>query len=196
MGVVQMGELREDFHHLVGALPAGNHDDDVGLGLLGDSVLQHRLTRTERPGNESRTAVGYRIESIYRPDTGFEYARRTRLGHIRLDGTLHRPLLHHRHRMFPALRIFEHGHSMVDIILSCSGHAADGIATLERERHHYLVHYPLLLHLAEPVACLYPVARFGQRTELPECLLVQRRGTLPAPDEQTVHIGQVVLQPS
>ncbi len=73
MGVVQMGKLRENLHHLVGTLAASDHDDDVGLGLLGDGMLQHRLSRTERPRDESRTAVGYRVEGIDRPHARFEF---------------------------------------------------------------------------------------------------------------------------
>src|SRR5699024_6160998 len=63
-GVDQLGELLEYLHHLVGTLAARHHDDDIGIGLLRNSVLEHRLAGTERPGNKTRTALGHRIEGV------------------------------------------------------------------------------------------------------------------------------------
>ena len=62
-GIDQLGELFENLDHLVGTLAAGHDDNYVGIGLLRNRMLEHRLARTERSGDEARTALGQRVES-------------------------------------------------------------------------------------------------------------------------------------
>ncbi len=193
-GIHQLGELLEDLHHLVGALAAGHDDDDIGLGLLRNGVLKHRLAGTERTGNEARTALGQRVEGVDGAHAGLHHARGARLLGIAADGLLHGPLLHHRNRMVLAGGIGHDGHRVGHLVLALRHDALDRIVIGHREGNHDLVGYPLLLHLAQPRCGRHLVARLRERLEGPLALEVDGLGDRTARDEQTVHLLQVVLQ--
>ena len=193
-GVDQLGELLEDLHHLVGTLAACHHDDDIGISLLRNSVLEHRLAGTERPGNKTRTALGHRIEGVDGTNARLHHTRGARLLDVAAHGLLHRPFLHHRDPVLPAFVVRHHGNRVRNLIFPCRNDALDRIIAGHRERHHDLVAHPLLLDLAQPRCGRDLVARLRQRGELPFGREIDRVGDRTARDEQAVHLFEVVLQ--
>ena len=193
-GIDQFGELLKDLDHLVGTLAAGHDDNYVGIGLLRDRVLKHRLTRTERSGDEARTALGQRVESVDGPHARLHDARGARLLPVTAHGLLHGPPLNHRNIVIPTVGIGDDGDRVRNLVLSGGHDALDRIGSLHREGYHDLVLDPLLLDLAQPRCGRNLVAGLGQRLELPLLLEVDRVGDRTARDEQTVHLLQVVLQ--
>ena len=53
---------------------------------------------------------------------------------------------------------------------------------------------PSFLHLAEPVCSDNLVARFSDRGEVPELLVVERVGVFSSLEEYSCHCGEVVLK--
>ena len=194
MGVDQFGELLEDFDHLVGALAAGDHDDDVGVGLFRNGVLQHGLAGAERPRDEARTAFGQRVEGVDRTHARLHDAVGARFLDVAADRLLHGPALHHRHLVVAAFGVGQDGHRVGDLVGARRSDALDRIAARHREGNHDLVGNPLLLHLAQPRSGRDLVARLGQRRELPRLIEIDRVGDRTAFDEETIHLFEVVLQ--
>ena len=194
MRVDQLGELLEDFDHLVGALAARHHDDHVGVGLLRNGVLEHGLARSERPRDKARTTLGHRVEGVDRTHAGLHDARRAGFLRIAAHGLLHGPFLHHRHLVVAAFGVGQDCHRVGDLVFARLGDALDRIAVRHREGNHDLVHHPLLLHLAQPRRRRDLVADLGQRRKFPLDIVVDRIGDRTAGDEQTVHLFEVVLK--
>ena len=194
MGVNQFGELGEDFHHLVGTLTTGSNDYDIGLGLLGDGVLQHRLTCTEGTGDKSRSALYDGVDRINDTHTRFEQFEGARLLHIVGHGSLHRPFLNHIHLHLVTLCIGQHGNGIFNLIVALCGYLLHGADSLLLEGHHDFQGLEVLIHLAEPVRGHHLVAHLGQRYEMPYALLIQRIGVLSSLQEYPLHLIQVVLQ--
>ena len=151
MRIDKLREFREDLHDFIGTLAAGRHDDDVGLSLLGNGVLEHGLAATERPGDKARTALGDGIERIDDTNACLHDLEWPRLLLVTLDGDLDRPFLGHGH--FDVLAVFagEDCNGLVDVVLSGLDYGFDGIFTLEGERYHDLVGEPAFLDFSEPV---------------------------------------------
>ena len=122
MRVDEFRELGEDFHDLVGTLSAGCHHDNVGVTLLGDGVLEHGLSASERSRDEACTALGDRVEGVDYPDSGLHYPVRPWLLDIVFDCYLCRPFLNHCHVHVLAFGIGEYRYGMVDIVLSGLSH--------------------------------------------------------------------------
>ena len=150
MGVIQVGEFRKDLHNLVCTLTTGCNDHDIGFRLLRDSMLEHRLSRTERTGDKSRTTLYDGVESVDDTDTRFEQFERTRLLAIASDSTFHRPFLHHGYIVvFPVL-IRYHSDHIVHFVRTGFGQTLHLVIAFENERHHDLVRLEILRHLSEP----------------------------------------------
>ena len=95
MRVFEFRELGEDFHNLIGTFTAGGDDYDVSLSLLGDGVLQHRLTRTEGTGDEARTTLDDGVEGVDSTDAGLKEFEGTGLFLVVRHSELHGPVLNH-----------------------------------------------------------------------------------------------------
>ena len=192
--VDQFRELGKDLHHLVGALTTGGHHDYLGVALLGDGVLQHGLAAAERARDEAGTAFGNRVEGIHTADARLHNAIRTGFLHVAAHSHFHGPFLHHRDLVLLALRVGEHGHRIVDLVIAFLRHGFHGVAVLERERNHNLVRQPAFLYLAEPVGGVNGVARLREGREVPDLVVVERGGVFAAFEEDVFHRGKVVLQ--
>ena len=131
MRVDKFREFREDFHDLVRTLTAGCHHDDVGITLLRNRMLKHRLSATERSRDEARTAFGNRIQRVNDSDSGFHDLVRPRLFLVAFDSHFHRPFLYHRDRHVFTAFIGKDSYRMVDIVLSGSDNALHGVCSLE-----------------------------------------------------------------
>ena len=131
MRIDQFRELGEDLHDLIRTLAARSHHDDIRITLLGYRMLKHSLAAAERSRDEARTAFGNRIERVNDPDTCFHDPVRSRLLLIGFHSHLYRPFLYHRHRHIIALRIGQHSHSVVDIVLTGRGEALHCVCPLE-----------------------------------------------------------------
>ena len=194
MLVFQFGEFGENLHHLVGALAASRHNDDVGVGLFGKSVLKHRLSAAERSGNKARAAFGNRVQRVDAADARLHNLERTRLVGITANGHLHRPPLNHSHLNVVAVGIGEHGNGVGYLIIARFRDSFHSVSALKGERHHNLVRQPALLHLAEPVGGHNLLTDFGQRLETPQLIGVERGRVLATLQEHTRHCRQIVLQ--
>ncbi len=62
--VLQLRELQQHVGHLVAALAAADVDDDLGVGPLGQLVLDDGLARAERAGHAGGPALGDREEGV------------------------------------------------------------------------------------------------------------------------------------
>ena len=62
--IAQQGELVEHLRHLVAALPAADVDDDVGLGELGQRLLDHRLAVPKPPATATASSLGHGEEEV------------------------------------------------------------------------------------------------------------------------------------
>ena len=69
MRVYQFGEFLKDFHNLIGTLTTSSDNHNIGFCLLAYRVLQDCLTRTERAGNKTCTALYYWVQGINYTDT-------------------------------------------------------------------------------------------------------------------------------
>ena len=118
MRVNQFGELRKDFHNLVGTLTAGGNNYDIGFRLLGDSMLKHRFTCTERAGDKSRTTFHNRIDGIDYTYTGFQQFERTRFFLIVRHGTFHRPFLYHIHLNIITFSVSQDGNRIFNAVIT------------------------------------------------------------------------------
>ena len=136
--VDQFGELCEDFHYLVGTLTAGGYNHDVRLSLLGNSVLKHRLTRTEGAGNKARSAFYDGVHRIYDAHTRLQQLEGTRFLFIVGHGALHGPLLYHVDGHFRTILGNEHSHGVLDGVIAFGHNGFHGADTFLRERHHNL----------------------------------------------------------
>ena len=172
MLVFQFGELGEDFHHLVGTLAASRHNDDVGVGLLGQGVLQHGLAAAERSGDEARATFGDGIERVDGAHTRFHHLEGTRFLRIAAHGHLDRPFLHHCHFHILAFRVGQRGDGVSDLVLSSSRNTLHSVRPFEVERHHDFVGQPAFLDFAQPVGGHHLVASLGEGCEVPKFLFV------------------------
>ena len=157
-------------------------------------MLEHRLARAERSGNEARAALGHRVEGVDGAHARLHDARRTRLFAVTAHGLLDGPPLHHRDVVVAPLGIGHDGHGVGHPVLAGRDDALHRVGVGHREGDHDLVHDPLLLDLAQPRRGRDPVAGGGQRRELPFGPEVDGVGDRAAGDEQSVHLLQVVLQ--
>ena len=66
MRVDEFRELCEDFHNLVRTLTAGSHYDNLSVTLFCYGMLKHGRAAAERTGDEARTALCDRVESVDR----------------------------------------------------------------------------------------------------------------------------------
>ena len=105
MGVDQLGELRKDLNDLIRTLTAGCDDHDVSLCLLGDRMLQHRLSRSEGTRDKARTTLDNGVHRINRADTCLKQLKWTGFLTIASNRPFHRPFLHHRHLYLRTIRI-------------------------------------------------------------------------------------------
>ena len=64
MRVYQFGEFLKDLHNLIGTLTTSGDNHNISFCLLAYPVLQDRLTRTERTGDKTRTALYYWVQGI------------------------------------------------------------------------------------------------------------------------------------
>ena len=72
MRILELGEFLKDLDHLIGSLAARSHNHNVRLGLLRDSMLEHRLTGTKGPGDKPGTTLHHGIGDIDTADPGLE----------------------------------------------------------------------------------------------------------------------------
>ena len=138
MGVDELGELGKDFYYLVGTLTAGCDDYDVGLGLLGDSVLEHGFTCTEGTRDKACTTLYDGVHGIDNTYTGLEQLEGTGLVYIVGHSHLYGPALNHVHLDIIALLIGEYGDGILNRILTLLGDRLHGAYTLLLEGNHNL----------------------------------------------------------
>ena len=194
MRILQFGELRESLHHLVSTFATGCNNHDICLGLLGDSMLEHGLTRTERARDKARTTLAKRVGRINRTHTRFEQFEWTRFLFVSKNGFLYRPFLHHRHFVIHTLCIGKNGHHLMNRIVAFSSNGLHRIDALERKRHHDLVRLMVFVNLTQPSGCIYLIAHFGNRFEVPEFLLIERVVVLTSLEENAMKFVEVVLK--
>ena len=194
VGVYQFRKFGEDFHYFVGTLTAGGHHNHVGVSLLGDGVLKHRLAAAERTGNEAGTAFCNGVEGVYHADARFHDLVGTGLFLVALDSHLYGPFLDHGHLHFLSLPVLQHGNLRVYGVGSGFLDGFDGVFSLEGERHHDFVGQPAFLYLSQPVGRHYAVSGLGKGSEVPFLLPVQRVRVFTSLEKDVLHGGQVVLQ--
>ena len=194
VGVYQLRELGEDFHHLVGTFTAGGHHNHIGIALLGYSVLQHGFSAAEGTGNEAGTAFGDGVHGIYHTNARFHNPVGARLLLVSLDGQFHGPFLGHGHGHFLAGFAYQGGNDGVYIVRSGFLYGFYGVCSPEGEGDHDFVGQPAFLHITQPVGGFHFVAGLGQGLEVPGFLAVQWLRVFASLEEHLRHGGQVVLQ--
>ena len=194
MWVNQFWEFREDFHHLVGTLTTGSDNHDVCLSLLRDSVLQHRLTRTERTWDEARTAFHDGVECVNRAHTCLQQLEGAWFLLIVRHGKLHWPVLHHIHLHLSAVLLLEHSHHIVNLIFAGSHDALHLCLALHLEGSHNFQFLRVFFHLTEPCRAFHLIAHFGEWHEVPFTFFVEGFRVLTTLQEDTFHLVEVVLQ--
>ena len=194
MRVHQFGKLRKDLHHLVGTLSAGGNDHDIGLGLLGDGVLKHRLARTERPRNKSRAPLYNRIHRINGTYARLQQFERTRLFLIIGHGHFHRPFLHHGYGNVLTVLSRQHGYRVFAQVVTFRNDAFHRSHPLHGYRCHDFQGLVVFLHLAQPSGSPNLVSGFRDGLKMPFFVFIQRISVLSATQEYSLHLVQVVLQ--
>ena len=158
-------------------------------------MLEHRLSASERPRDESSAAFRYRIERVYATHASLHDFLRPRLLPIGFDGDLHRPFLSHGDIYVIALLVCQHCHDIIYGVLAFRNHGLDSIFSFECERHHDFVRQPPFFHFSQPVCGDNFVARVGERGEIPELLVIERVGIFSSLQEYALHCLQIVLEP-
>ena len=129
--VDQFREFGEDLHDLVRPFAAGGHDDDVGVALLGDGVLEDGLSATERTRDEPGAAFGDRIEGIDDADARLHDPGRTGFLAVALDRNLDGPFLDHRDRDLFSVGVDEDRYRRIDGVGPGCDDGFDGVFALE-----------------------------------------------------------------
>ena len=194
MRVNQFGEFRKDFHNLIGTFTTGGDDYNVSFSLFGDSMLKHRLTRTERTGDKSRTAFYNRINGVNHTYTRFQQFERTRFFLIVRHGTFHRPFLNHIHLDIITFLVSQNGNCILNTIITLFHDRLHGTYTLLLERNHNLQWLKVLIHLSQPCSGFHLVANLCQRYKMPFTSFIQRIRVLSALQENAIHFIKVILQ--
>ena len=194
MGVDKFGEFREDFHNLVCTLTAGCHDDDIGISLFCNCMLENGLSAAERSGNEAGAAFCDWIESVNYANAGFHDAVRTGFFTVIPDCNLDGPFLGHGNWDIFAFLIDEDCDLSVDIVLSRLLDALNGEFTLEREGNHDFVGKPSFLDLSKPVCGNHLVAGLCDRSEIPKFGVVEGVCVFTSLEEYLLHGCKVVLK--
>ena len=185
MRVIEFRELGKGLYDLVGTLTAGCDNYDVCLRLFGDSVLEHGLTGTERTRDKACTPLAERVRRVDGTYTCLEQFEGTRFLAVRQDGFLYRPFLHHGHVVVITLCVGQHGHRVVDGVLTGFGNQLHRVCAFEYEGHHNLMRLMVLIYFAKPSSSFYLVANLSDRSKRPFLLLVQREVILTALEEHT-----------
>ena len=194
MRVYQFRELRKYLYDLIRTLTAGGDNHDIRFRLFRDSVLKHRLTRTERTGDKSGTTLNDRVHGIDRTNARLQQFEWTGLFLITSDGFLYRPFLDHRHVYVRAIFVRKDSHRIIDGVLSGWNHRLHNIRSLELKGDHNLMRLEILVHLSQPITGAHGIARFSQRLEIPLLIIVQRKRIIATFQEYTFHLVQVILQ--
>ena len=194
MRIDKLREFREDLHDFIGTLAAGRHDDDIGLSLLGNGVLEHGLAAAERPGDKARTALGDGIERIDDTNACLHDLERPGLLLVTLDGDLDGPFLCHGHINILAVFAGEDCDDLVYVVLSGFYDGFDGIFTLEGERYHDFVGKPAFLDFSEPVGGDDLVAGLCDGDKVPCLFVIQWVSVFPSLEEDLLHGREVVLE--
>ena len=90
-GSIRRGNSRQHLGHLVAALAAADVDDDVGLGVLGERLLDDGLAGAEAAGHRHAAALGDREEQVEDPLAGDAAAGRPGAGRRTGPRAAHRP---------------------------------------------------------------------------------------------------------
>ena len=141
--VDELGEIGQHVGHLVATFAAADIDDDIGVGVLGQRLLDHGLAGAEASGHGDDAAFGHREQEVEDPLPGDE---RPVVGQARRRGPrpAHGPALQQRQRA----AVVELGQRFVDE----PGARADGAQSpTPPGRHQHLVRQAALVDLADHV---------------------------------------------
>ena len=194
MRVYQFREFGKDFHNFVRTFTTSCDNYDVSFCLLGDSVLKHSLTGTERTRDKTSTTFYNRIYSIDYTNTCFQQFKWTWFFLIVGHRLLYRPLLNHVHRNIVAFLVSQHYYCIFNGIFTGSHDRLYLISTLQLERYHNLQRLVIFFYLTQPRRWTYFITYLYQWFEMPLAFLIQRISVLTALQEHAVHLVEVILQ--
>ena len=182
-------ELAQHFSHLVPPLAAPDVDDDVGFGILGERLLDHRLPGAETTWHRDGATLRHREEKIEDPLSGNEWAivgepRRHRAG------PTHRPKMCEAefrsvlqpgdrvtHRVLPRRDVFKH-------------------TRLLRRHHHAMLDPGSFRDGPEHVTWAHRVTGLCQRREAPEDRGIEGFGAGTWLDEITASFSDLAERPA
>ncbi len=167
MRVDQFREFGKDFHHLVGTLTASRNNHDIGFGLLGDGVLQYRLTGTESSRDKSRSSFHDGVEGVDRTNSCLQQLEGTGFFLVSGKRYFYRPALDHVQFGCPAVAVLHHSDGFIDIVITFLSDTFYCVFSFHGERYHDLVRLKILIHLSQPRSGDYFVARSGNWLEMP-----------------------------
>ncbi|MPM60523.1 hypothetical protein SDC9_107374 [bioreactor metagenome] len=150
MRVIKFWKFGENFHHLVSTFTTGSDNNNIGLRLFGNGVLQHRFPSSESAGYKSGSAFHNRVQCIYRSHAGFQQFKRPGFFLVQGNGHFHRPFLNHVQFMLLPVFIFNHRYGVVNVVLSFRCDTFHLVFAGHHERDHYLVGLEILIHFTQP----------------------------------------------
>jgi len=194
-----VGKFADGLHDFTRPLSAGDDDDDVGLGVAGNDLLEDGFPGAEWPRNAGGPAFGQGEEDVDQSALGQKRPVGDDPLLIGAERHLHGPLLLHGDVHPAALVVFDLRDRVVHRVLAAGADRDDLPRSLEPERNHDMVRKEPLRHAAEKVAGLDDGAGLdaGLRRELPEPLFVEGRQILPSSEKEAgivFQFGQRVLQ--
>ena len=157
-------------------------------------MLKHRFSCTERTGDKARTTFHNRVYGVDYTHTGFQQFERTRFFLIVGHGALHGPFLYHVHPDVITFAIRQHCNGILNAVITFLCNGFHGAHTFLFKRHHDFQRLEVFVHLSQPGSGFHLVAHLCQRHKMPFASFIQRIGILPAFQENTVHLIEVVLQ--
>ena len=188
-GSTSAGELAQHLGHLVAALAAADVDDDVGVGVLGERLLDHRLAGAEAAGHRHRAALGHREQQVEDALPGDERPVVRQPG---ADGPrpAHRPVVRQVQRRAvgqPSDGVRHRELAGIELRDAAAHAGRHEDAVLQRSAFD---------HGAEHVASLHLVPRLASRLEVPARGGIERRRARARLHEVAGQLGQPLERPA
>jgi hypothetical protein len=169
----ELGEILQDFSHLVSSLTAADVDNDIGVGELGDGLTNDSLAASEGTRDSNSTTLNTGKEGVEHPLADNEgLVRGQLLG--RGSGNSHGPGLEHGVVRLLALEL-DLEQVLGDSVLALGGNLGDDTAGAGREEDAVRRDEGVLEDCAPNITAGDVIANLQRRGELPLLLAVNGR---------------------